>query len=310
MIIGGPLGWYPKHVPVNEADDETEAQTTPPAEEEDDDAEDYTAGTDDAEAPDDDETADYTDGADNAGDDDDGETPTTKIPDTDTGGNSDQQIDVNVNVNNDGGGDGGDDDDGGADYTAGTDDADAGGEGEDDGGDDGTGDAADDGTEEEDTGDDMGADSRESLFDDLNAIEDQLFGDLTDEQKKLKHNELKRLFNELYRPTDKTINKIKLITNTNSNHQVIKLAAKILVELKEMIHFNITKSYYTRTFFENDVLYKQCLAQFNAVTNLLIEIAPDVSEKSESDAKDLDDKLDDLNDDDSNTTITPSNMAV
>lgn len=309
MIIGGPLGWYPKHVPVNEADDETEAQTTPPAEEEDDDAEDYTAGTDDAEAPDDDETADYTDGADNAGDDDDGETPTTKIPDTDTGGNDDQQIDVNVNVNNDGGGDGGDDDDGGADYTAGTDDADAGGEGEGDGGDDGTGDAADDGTEE-DTGDDMGADSRESLFDDLNAIEDQLFGDLTDEQKKLKHNELKRLFNELYRSTDKTINKINLIPKTDANVQVIKLAAKILVELKEMIHFNITKSYYTRTFFENDVLYKQCLAQFNAVTNLLIEIAPDVSEKSESDAKDLDDKLDDLDDDDNNTTITPSNMAV
>lgn len=305
MIIGGPLGWYPKHVPVNEADDETEAQTTPPAEEEDDTAEDYTAGTDDAEAPDDDETADYTDGADNAGDDDDGETPTTEIPDTD-GGNEDQQIDVNVNVNNDGGGDG-EDDDGGADYTAGTDDADAGGEdGGDETTDDGTGDAADDGGEEMSDG---AEDSRESLFNDLNAIEDQLFGDLTDEQKKLKHNELKRLFNELYRSTDKTINKINLIPKTDANVQVIKLAAKILVELKEMIHFNITKSYYTRTFFENDVLYKQCLAQFNAVTNLLIEIAPDVSDKTESDAKDLDDKLDDLDDDD-NVTITPSNMTV
>lgn len=304
MIIGGPLGWYPKHVPVNEADDETEAQTAPPAEEEDDTAEDYTAGTDDAEAPDDDETADYTDGADNAGDDD-GETPTTEIPDTD-GGNEDQQIDVNVNVNNDGGGDG-EDEDGGADYTAGTDNADAGGE---DGGDETTdgGDATDDGGEEG-MGDDGAEDSRESLFNDLNAIEDQLFGDLTDEQKKLKHNELKRLFNELYRSTDKTINKINLIPKTDANVQVIKLAAKILVELKEMIHFNITKSYYTRTFFENDVLYKQCLAQFNAVTNLLIEIAPDVSEKTESDAKDLDDKLDDLDDDD-NVTITPSNMTV
>ena len=306
MIIGGPLGWYPKHVPVNEADDETEAQTTPPAEEEVDAAEDYTAGTDDAEAPDDDETADYTDGADNAGDDDDGETPTTEIPDTD-GGNEDQQIDVNVNVNNDGGGDG-EDEDGGADYTAGTDDADAGGE---DGGDETTddgGDATDDGGEEG-MGDDGAGDSRESLFNDLNAIEDQLFGDLTDEQKKLKHNELKRLFNELYRSTDKTINKINLIPKTDANVQVIKLAAKILVELKEMIHFNITKSYYTRTFFENDVLYKQCLAQFNAVTNLLIEIAPDVSDTAESDAKDLDDKLDDLDDDD-NATITPSNMTV
>ena len=157
--------------------------------------------------------------------------------------------------------------------------------------------------------DDGAEDSRESLFNDLNAIEDQLFGDLTDEQKKLKHNELKRLFNELYRSTDKTINKINLIPKTDANVQVIKLAAKILVELKEMIHFNITKSYYTRTFFENDVLYKQCLAQFNAVTNLLIEIAPDVSDKTESDAKDLDDKLDDLDDDD-NVTITPSNMTV
>lgn len=306
MIIGGPLGWYPKHVSINEADDETEtkAQATPPAEEEDDTTEDYTAGADDAEAPDDDETTDYTDGADNAGDDDDGETPTTTIPDND-GGSDDQQIDVNVNVNNDGG-DG--EDDGGADYTAGTDNADAGGEdGGDETADDGTGDATDDGGDE--MSDNGAEDSRESLFNDLNAIEDQLFGDLTDEQKKLKHNELKRLFNELYRSTDKTINKINLIPKTDANVQVIKLAAKILVELKEMIHFNITKSYYTRTFFENDVLYKQCLAQFNAVTNLLIEIAPDVSDKTESDAKDLDDKLDDLDDDD-NVTITPSNMTV
>ena len=308
MIIGGPLGWYPKHVSINEADDETEtkAQASPPAEEEDDTTEDYTAGADDAEAPDDDETTDYTDGADNAGDDDDGETPTTTIPDND-GGSNDQQIDVNVNVNNDGG-DGEDEDDGGADYTAGTDNADAGGEdGGDETADDGTGDATDDGGDE--MSDNGAEDSRESLFNDLNAIEDQLFGDLTDEQKKLKHNELKRLFNELYRSTDKTINKINLIPKTDANVQVIKLAAKILVELKEMIHFNITKSYYTRTFFENDVLYKQCLAQFNAVTNLLIEIAPDVSDKTESDAKDLDDKLDDLDDDD-NATITPSNMTV
>lgn len=307
MIIGGPLGWYPKHVSINEADDETEtkAQAAPPAEEEDD-ATDYTAGADDAEAPDDDETTDYTDGADNAGDDDDGETPTTTIPDND-GGSDDQQIDVNVNVNNDGG-DGEDEDDGGADYTAGTDNADVGGEdGGDETADDGTGDATDDGGDE--MSDNGAEDSRESLFNDLNAIEDQLFGDLTDEQKKLKHNELKRLFNELYRSTDKTINKINLIPKTDANVQVIKLAAKILVELKEMIHFNITKSYYTRTFFENDVLYKQCLAQFNAVTNLLIEIAPDVSDKTESDAKDLDDKLDDLDDDD-NVTITPSNMTV
>lgn len=307
MIIGGPLGWYPKHVSINEADDETEtkAQDTPPAEEEDDTTEDYTAGADDAEAPDDDETTDYTDGADNAGDDD-GETPTTTIPDND-GGSNDQQIDVNVNVNNDGG-DGEYEDDGGADYTAGTDNADAGGEdGGDENTDDGTGDATDDGGDE--MSDNGAEDSRESLFNDLNAIEDQLFGDLTDEQKKLKHNELKRLFNELYRSTDKTINKINLIPKTDANVQVIKLAAKILVELKEMIHFNITKSYYTRTFFENDVLYKQCLAQFNAVTNLLIEIAPDVSDKTESDAKGLDDKLDDLDDDD-NVTITPSNMTV
>lgn len=306
MIIGGPLGWYPKHVSINEADDETETKATPPAEEEDDTTEDYTTGADDAEAPDDDETTDYTDGADNAGDDDDGETPTTTIPDND-GGSNDQQIDVNVNVNNDDS-DGEDEDDGGADYTAGTDNADAGGEdGGDENTDDGTGDATDDGGDE--MSDNGAEDSRESLFNDLNAIEDQLFGDLTDEQKKLKHNELKRLFNELYRSTDKTINKINLIPKTDANVQVIKLAAKILVELKEMIHFNITKSYYTRTFFENDVLYKQCLAQFNAVTNLLIEIAPDVSDKTESDAKDLDDKLDDLDDDD-NVTITPSNMTV
>lgn len=273
----------------NEADDTNKPATTPgapqpaAAPDADDDAEDYTA---DAQDTDDDEGADYTTGADDAGD----------GSDPDDGGDNDQTIDVNVNVNDDGSGDPAADDtgdDGGADYTAGTDNAD---------GEDGTDDENADGEEGDDTEADEFGDggdvdpegARATIYNDLKDVEGQLFGDLTPEQQAFKHKELLNLFHGLYKSVDKAVLRVNDIPKTDMNVKVIELVAKVLVELKEMLHLNITESYWTRTYFENEMLYQQCLAQYNYVIRMLEQIVPEEKNNEEDieDAEKFQDKLD------------------
>lgn len=250
-----------------------------------------------------DDPADYTPAE---GDLDNAPDPEPEAPD-DGGDDAAAPQDINVNVDVNGGGNdaentgdqGGNDDDPDADvdYTPSM--------GMDDGGDDTdtdtgeTDDAAgEDGSENtedvgDETGDDMGADDadRDTIFADLNEIEDQLFADLTDEQKKFKHKELKMNFVRLYDSADKSLNRINKIPKTDTNVQVLKLAARKLVELKDMIHINITETYYTRTYFENDILYRQCLAQFDAVSRLLAELIDE--EAADEDSDDLEQRIQD-----------------
>jgi len=259
----------------------------------DDDPADYTQNTDDVDAG----------GADYTPEEGDLDGEATPDPEPDNSDPSPQEVDINVDVNNNGGDNGAADN--GADNEpsendeadtaeGGSDSADpgmdSGDTGSDENGDET--DAGDDGGEEGDENfDDVGgAEDRETLVSDLNAVEDELFGDLTDEQKAFKHKELKGNFVKLYQSTDKALKRLNLVPKTDSNVQVLKLAARKLIELKDMIHVNITETYYTRTFFENDILYKQCLAQFDAVARLLEEIIPDDVDADEED-DDLDDKI-------------------
>lgn len=259
----------------------------------DDDPADYTQNTDDVDAG----------GADYTPEEGDLDGEATPDPEPDNSDPSPQEVDINVDVNNNGG-DNGADDNGSNNEPSENDEADpaeggsdsadsgmdSGDTGSDENGDEA--DAGDDGGEEGENFDDVGggAEDRETLVSDLNAVEDELFGDLTDEQKAFKHKELKGNFVKLYQSTDKALKRLNLVPKTDSNVQVLKLAARKLIELKDMIHVNITETYYTRTFFENDILYKQCLAQFDAVARLLEEIIPDDVDADEED-DDLDDKI-------------------
>lgn len=267
----------------------------------DDDPADYTQDTDDVDAG----GADYTP---DEGDLDDDAVPDPEPDDgADNSSKSDpspQEVDINVDVNHNGG-DTGADDNGADSKSSENDEADPAEGGNDsadsgmdtgDAGSDENGDEADAGNDGGEEGDENfddvggGAEDRETLVSDLNAVEDELFGDLTDEQKAFKHKELKGNFVKLYQSTDKALKRLNLVPKTDSNVQVLKLAARKLIELKDMIHVNITETYYTRTFFENDILYKQCLAQFDAVARLLEEIIPDDVDVDEED-DDLDDKI-------------------
>ena len=215
-----------------------------------------------------DDTADEDDGDQNFMDDGGGDDTTTD----DTGDASEETTD-------DSGDDDGDQnfmDDGGGEDTG------EGGEGDTSGGDGG----------EETTNDSEGENSENSEEGsdengyDINKIEEELFSSLTPEQIAIKNHELKNQFIELYSIIGSTLVRINDISKTNENINVLKFITEKLLELREMIDFNITTAYQTRTYIENNIIYQQCIATLNAIAEIIDNIPKldgrDNSEEEES----------------------------
>ena len=58
----------------------------------------------------------------------------------------------------------------------------------------------------------------------------------------------------------------------NDNINVLKFITEKLLELREMIDFNITTAYQTRTYIENNIIYQQCIATLNAIAEIIDNI--------------------------------------
>ena len=169
----------------------------------------------------------------------------------------------------------------------------------DDGGEENTGEGSGDDTSEgdeggEETSDSEGENSEESSEEessdenryDINKIENELFSSLTPEQIAIKNHELKNQFIELYSIIGSTLVRINDISKTNDNINVLKFITEKLLELREMIDFNITTAYQTRTYIENNIIYQQCIATLNAIAEIIDNIPKldgrDESEEEES----------------------------
>ena len=107
---------------------------------------------------------------------------------------------------------------------------------------------------------------------DINKIEDELFSSLTPEQIAIKNHELKDQFIELYSIIGSTLVRINDISKSNENINVLKFITEKLLELREMIDFNITTAYQTRTYIENNIIYQQCIATLNAIADIIDNI--------------------------------------
>lgn len=168
-----------------------------------------------------------------------------------------------------------------------------------DGGEGNTGEGSGDDTSEgdeggEETSDSEGENSEESSEEessdenryDINKIENELFSSLTPEQIAIKNHELKNQFIELYSIIGSTLVRINDISKTNENINVLKFITEKLLELREMIDFNITTAYQTRTYIENNIIYQQCIATLNAIAEIIDNIPKldgrDESEEEES----------------------------
>ena len=252
--------------------------------------EDYTAGADndddDNPAPDDtgsndnnsDDDVDYTDGADDEGDDDD-----------DTGndeGSDDGDVDYTDGADDDGGDDEdeGDesDSDGEVDYTDGADgEAEGDGEGDDSSGDD---------SGEEGSDEDSNEDEGDSMFEDLQKIESELFSNLSPEQVEIKNQELKQRFIDIYTTIASVLIRINDVPKTDTNVDVLHFVTDKLIELRDLVDYNITKSFATKTYIENSINYQLCLSTLNSISDIIDSVSePDKDE----DRKGLDNEDDD-----------------
>lgn len=138
--------------------------------------------------------------------------------------------------------------------------------GDDEGSDDSSEEGSDDSSEEENS-DEEGQENY-----DINKIEEELFSSLTPEQIAIKNHELKNQFIELYSIIGSTLVRINDISKTNENINVLKFITEKLLELREMIDFNITTAYQTRTYIENNIIYQQCIAILNAIGDIIDNI--------------------------------------
>lgn len=201
-----------------------------------------------------------------------------------------------------------DDDNPPAEEPAPTEDAPAPDEGEDDTSDDGDQNFMDDdggegGDSAEGGGDDSGSEEAPEDGDnqqegeeqpegqdyDINKIEDELFSSLTPEQIAIKNHELKDQFIELYSIIGSTLVRINDISKSNENINVLKFITEKLLELREMIDFNITTAYQTRTYIENNIIYQQCIATLNAIADIIDNI-PKLDGRDEDEDEDEEDK--------------------
>lgn len=261
-------------------DDNTDTSETHTSTEDND--EDYTAGADSVGDED-----DYTADVDSAGDDNDSEEETST---EDTGE---------------------DDYTSGAD-TAGDEDSDT-SDGEET--DDYTADASGDGSEEEseDTDTDDGEENTDeeteddSSFENLKKIESELFSSLTPEQITIKNYELKQNFISLYATIGTTLVRINDISKSDDNIETLKFITDKLLELREMIDFNITTAYDTRTFIENNIIYQQCLSTLNAISDIIASIPSPINK--DEDEEYTDNIVDDLEDSENKETSQEINIG-
>jgi hypothetical protein len=261
-------------------DDNTDTSETPTSTEDND--EDYTAGADGSGDED-----DYTADVDSAGDDNDSEEETS-TEDTEE-----------------------DDYTSGAD-TAGDEDSDT-SDGEET--DDYTADASGDGSEEEseDTDTDDGEENTDeeteddSSFENLKKIESELFSSLTPEQITIKNYELKQNFISLYATIGTTLVRINDISKSDDNIETLKFITDKLLELREMIDFNITTAYDTRTFIENNIIYQQCLSTLNAISDIIASIPSPINK--DEDEEYTDNIVDDLEDSENKETSQEINIG-
>lgn len=137
--------------------------------------------------------------------------------------------------------------------------------------DDGTiGDGSEDGTVGDDTGGEEGGSG--SINDDIKNIENNLLADLTDEQKQIQSDELRKNFISMYNTTMEVIEKVNNIQKDEDSLSVFEFISTQLLILKDILNMTITKTFDTKSYFENMNTYQYCLAILSKVDELIKEL--------------------------------------
>ena len=131
---------------------------------------------------------------------------------------------------------------------------------------------SEDGAEGEDNTTDGEQQEDENSLESIKKIEEELFSSLSPEQIAIKNSELKGQFIELYTTIGSTLVRINDIPKSEDNIDVLKFVTDKLLELQDMVNFNVTTAYATRTYIENNIIYQQCIATLNAIADIIDNI--------------------------------------
>lgn len=136
-----------------------------------------------------------------------------------------------------------------------------------------------------DEGGEEGA-SGSQLMNDLKSMEDEIFADLSPEQKDIRDNELKQRYIDLYSVIDDAERRINNIIKSEATAEILEFITRKMNELKNLIHHNLTKVYDTRTYTENEAALQECIAMMNVICQMLDKIAEDETPPEDDNAKD------------------------
>ena len=107
----------------------------------------------------------------------------------------------------------------------------------------------------------------------LRDVQQKLFDQLTEEQQKIKIENLKSNYSELY---TRCANILKILTDSNPGDEntarVFDYVQKTMTDLQTHIYYYITNTFDTKTYIENDTQFKQFLVILNTIKNILDEI--------------------------------------
>ena len=107
----------------------------------------------------------------------------------------------------------------------------------------------------------------------LRDVQQKLFDQLTEEQQKIKIENLKSNYSELY---TRCANILKILTDSNPGDEntarVFDYVQKTMTDLQTHVYYYITNTFDTKTYIENDTQFKQFLVILNTIKNILDEI--------------------------------------
>jgi hypothetical protein len=136
-----------------------------------------------------------------------------------------------------------------------------------------TQDTPDEGGDDSGTGEDYSNDdSTSNGNNELKDLENQLFSSLTPEQIEIRNIELKRRYIDMYETIVGVTTRINKIAKTDTNLKVLEFVTNKLVELKDMVSYNLTDVFDSRTYIENCEVYQQCVAILNTINEILKEL--------------------------------------
>lgn len=122
--------------------------------------------------------------------------------------------------------------------------------------------------------------------DDLKKIESELFSNLSPEQMAIKNTELKERFITIYTTIGSTLVRINDIPKSKDNIELLKFVTDKLLDLRDLVDYNITTVFQTRTYVENNIVYQQCLSILDSISAILASIPSPTKNEDEDDNDD------------------------